>query len=238
MASPAPYLQSAAAKVGVAAPGLLLRTNLAVLPGALAFVGAHGWNSADVDLLIEVGHIAEFDPTTLAGYISQAISGQIAAGVWRSVTLSSSSAPKDFGGLPAGVNIVPRKDWLLWHAIAQLPNLPIDYSDFGVSHLDLAEPPGFVMAKATVSVRYTALNHWIMIKGRATTGPNGIAMSAQYLAHAQALVGRQEFNRVQPCWADMRIRAIASGASTPGGRAQWVEINTNRHLTFVAEYLP
>ncbi len=238
MASPAAYLQSASQKVGVAAPGLVLRTNLASLQGALAFVGSNGWLPAMVDLLIEIGHIAEFNPATLAVYISAAINTQISAGVWRSVTLSGSSAPKDFGGLPAGISIVPRQEWVLWNAINHPPGQPIDYSDFGVSHLDLTEPPGYAMARATVSVRYTALNHWVMIKGRATTGPNGLAMGAQYRAHAQVLTARPEFNGVHPCWADARISAIASGASTPGGRSQWVEINTNRHLAVVAENLP
>ncbi len=238
IASPAAYLQSASQKVGMAAPGLVVRTNLASLQGALAFVGANGWHPATVDLLIEVGHIAEFNPATLATYISGAINAQIGAGIWRSVTLSSSSAPKDFGGLPAGINIVPRQEWILWNAINHPAGQPIDYSDFGVSHLDLAEPPGFAMARATVSVRYTALNHWVMIKGRATTGPNGIAMGAQYSSHAQALVARPEFNGIHPCWADTRISAIAAGTSTPGGRSQWVEINTNRHLAVIAENLP
>ncbi|PYE98917.1 T4 beta protein [Rhizobium sp. PP-F2F-G38] len=238
IAAPAAYLQSASSKVGVAAPGLVLRTNLGSLSGALAFVGANGWSPAEVDLLIEVGHIAEFNPSTLAVYISAAINTQIVAGVWRSVTLSGSSAPKDFGGLTSGVNIIPRQEWILWHAISHPPGQQIDYSDFCVSHLDLAEPPGYAMARATVSVRYTALQHWVMIKGRATTGPNGLAMGDQYRSHAQALVARPEFNGVHPCWGDTRISGIANGTSSPGGRSQWVEINANRHLAFVAANLP
>jgi hypothetical protein len=236
--SPQAYLSSVLAKVGQHGPGLVLRTNLVSLPNAVAYAAANGWNAGSIDLLVEVGHIGEFNPATLAVYVGAAINTQIVPGVWRSVTLSAASAPKDFGGLPYGVSVVPRQEWILWNTLAQPPGQPVDFSDFGVSHLDLSEPPGFAMAKATVSVRYTAANHWIMIKGFATTGQNGLPMGAQYRAHAQTLIPRPDFNGIPPCWADDRIGAIASGASSAGGRAQWVEINTNRHLSLVAETLP
>ena len=235
--SPGPYLASALAKVGTAAPGLVLRSNLASLPNAGGFASFHGLHPGAVDLVIEMGHIAEFNPGTLAGYVSVALNSHIAAGLWRSVTLSGSSAPKDFGGLAYGTNIIPRQEWLLWNTLAHPPGQPIDYSDYGVSHPDMTEPPGYAMAKATVSVRYSAQNHWVMLKGYATTGPNGVPMGAQYLAHAQNLISRPDFNGVSPCWADGRITSI-TGGSSPGGRSQWVEINTNRHISLVTQMLP
>jgi hypothetical protein len=236
--APPAYLASVVAKVGQHAPGLVLRTNLASLPTAPAYAAAQGWPTGSIDLVVEVGHIAEFDPASLAAYVSTALATNVAAGLWRSVSLSSSSAPKDFGGLPYGVSVIPRRDWILWNGLVQPAGQRIDYSDFGVSHLDLTEPPGVAMARATVSVRYTAANHWVMIKGTSTNGPNGLPMGDQYLSHAQTLIARPDFNAIPPCWADDRIRAIAAGTSSPGGRSQWVEINTNRHLSLVAETLP
>ncbi|SCX00830.1 hypothetical protein DSM25558_0185 [Agrobacterium sp. DSM 25558] len=238
ISAPSAYVSAVSQKVGIAALGLVLRCSLASLPNSQAFAASRGWPTTSIDLIIELGHIAEFDPITLAAYVGNTIGLHVAPNTWRSVSLSASSAPKDFGGLSHGVNIVPRQEWAIWNALVQSPAQPIDYSDFGVSHLDLTEPPGYAMANATVSVRYTAANYWIMIKGRATSGPQGIAMGQQYLSHAQALVARPEFNGVHPCWADGRITAIANAASTPGGRSQWVEINTNRHLAFVAQNLP
>ncbi|WP_439626482.1 beta family protein [Shinella sp.] len=235
--APIPYLNAVLPKVNVAGPGVLLRSDLGNLPNASQYAQQQGWPTGTVDLVVEVGHIAEFNPATFAGYVNAVIGANVGVGTWRSVSLSGASAPKDFGGMPQGVNIIPRQEWALWNNIQQIQNRPIDFSDYGVSHLDLSEPPGFAMARATVSVRYTCPNYWIMLKGYATKGPRGIPMSTQYSAHATQLTQRPEFNGVHPCWGDDRISAIARGAS-PGGRSQWVEINTNRHLSLVTQSLP
>lgn len=238
LGAPQAYLTAVQAKVGSSTPGVVLRAPLGSVANAAQYAATCGWPTQIVDLVVQLGHIAEFDPGTLAGYVNGSLGGSVAPGVWRSVTLSSSAAPKDFGGLSAGVNIVPRRDWALWNNVAQPVGQPIDYSDYAQSHLDLTEPPGYAMAKATVSARYAGQQHWVMVKGRPTTGQNGLPMSSQYRSHAILLTARPEFGGVPNCWADARITAIANHTSTPGGRAQWVEIGTNRHLSVVVAQLP
>ncbi len=91
------------------------------------------------------------------------------------------------------------------------------------------------MANATVSVRYTIDDNWI-IKGVATTGSNGQSMAAQYRNHARAL--ERQFNSVPNCWGDDRIRHYATTTAGAGGRPQWAAVLLNRHVSFICETLP
>lgn len=233
-----PYNQAAGAFVGQYAPGVLLKCTPATLTQVGSWVQALNQPANDIDLLIDAGHIAEYEPVSFAGYIKHVLS-QIPSIGWRSVTLTASSAPKDFGQLSLGTSIIPRVEWMVWSNLPQIPGRPIDFSDFGISHRDLTEPPGVAMAGATVSVRYTIDNSWVMIKGRRTTGASGVPMGNQYRAHAQTLVARPDFDGLANCWADQRISAIATNPNiSAGGRPQWVEINANRHLAFIISRLP
>ncbi|MDR3471292.1 MAG: hypothetical protein P4M09_06340 [Devosia sp.] len=233
----APAIYAAAVQAKVNQSGLVLRVPIGSLPNALSYAAQSGWSTSAIDLVVQLGHIGEFDPAMLGAAVNGFLPGHLQPGTWRSVALSSSAAPKDFGGLSPSVNIIPRRDWALWLQVNQAV-CPIDFSDYAQSHLDLTDPPGVAMAKATVSVRYAAVDHWVMIKGRPTTGHTGLAMSTQYRGHATSLISRPEFQQGVTSWGDSRISAIAAGTSTPGGRTQWVEIGTNRHLSVVSSTLP
>ncbi|SFQ31265.1 Beta protein [Bradyrhizobium sp. Ghvi] len=232
------YNQAARSHVGRGGPGAMLKCTASQLSGAAAFAQQLQLAPSDVDLLVDAGHVAEFDPTSFGGYLGSILQANALGTRWRSLTLASSSAPKDFGQLGPGLTVVPRIDWLTWRQLPQ-GNRPIDYADFGISHRDLTEPPGMAMAAATVSVRYTIDDNWIMIKGKRTTGASGVPMGDQYRTHARTLVRRPEFGGLPVCWADQRISTIAGtlGVSA-GGRAQWVEINANRHFAFIVDRLP
>lgn len=94
------------------------------------------------------------------------------------------------------------------------------------------------MARATVSIRYTIENDWIVYKGTGTGGAHGQPMGSQYLAHAKALCREAKFRCLVTSWADNRISQIAAGASGTGSRTTWAENGINRHLTLVATQLP
>jgi hypothetical protein len=136
--------------------------------------------------------------------------------------------------------MVQRKDWLTWQGV--YPNVPfeLDFSDSGHVHPSLEEVPGYAMANATVSIRYTIDDAWIIQKGVATTGPNGIDMGTQYREHAQTLVADPDFDQIPGCWGDDRIRmyAAAPAGGSAGGRPQWAAILLNRHISLVADRLP
>jgi hypothetical protein len=157
---------------------------------------------------------------------------------WRSITLASSAAPRDYTALPIGRSDIPRLDWQLWQAASRQVQFQLDYGDYGIAHPDLTEPPGIAMVRASVSVRYTIDDFWIVLKGQATTGPRGQPMDRQYRAHARTLVADRQFNRLANCWGDQRIQQIAAQTTGAGNRTTWVSIGANRHLSLVADRLP
>jgi len=141
--------------------------------------------------------------------------------------------------------LVPRLDWRLWQNVSPLVSGPLDYADYGTSNPDMADVPPYVMGNATVSVKYTLDNDWLMVKGRPTSGRTGLPMAGQYFSHATTLHGTAGFGGVPGCWADTRITQIAlrmpalgGRARTSGSRTSWVEISMNRHLSLVCDRLP
>lgn len=235
-----PYLTGVQQVRGRYFPGVLVKAKLNQLQAVQAWVIAQGWNPNEVDLVVTLGEIANFDPATLVPVVVGAIQNNIPnPSPWRSITLSASSAPKDHGGLARGRTDVPRLEWQVWRGVvAAGPPYQIDYADYSTITPDLTDPPGYVMSRATVSVRYTIDDYWIILKGRPTTGGSGQAMTPQYRAHARTLVADPAFGGLVGCWADGRIQQIAAGNQTPGGRPQWASYAANRHLSFIADRLP
>jgi len=238
VAAAAPYLAAVQGLLQTHGPELVVRTTLGTLGTTHTWVQQQGWSPSDVHLLIDAGHVAEFDPAAYSAFVLSSIQSYVNPLLWRSVTLSASAAPKDASALQLGPNTVERRDWMLWQAVAPQVDFQLDYGDYGCVHRDLADPPGFAMAGATVSVKYADDTEWLIRKGRRTSGATGVPMNVQYQSHAQALIAHPCFGHVANCWADQRIQQIASGATSAGSRATWVPISMNRHLALVAERLP
>jgi hypothetical protein len=235
-----PYLNGVQRVRGRFSPGVLVKAKLNQLHAVAAWVTAQGWTPNEVDLVVTLGEIANFDPGTLVPAVITTIQNNIPnPSPWRSITLSSSAAPKDHGGLATGRTDVPRLEWQVWRGVvAARPPYQIDYADYSTIAPDLTDPPGYVMSRATVSIRYTIDDYWIVLKGRPITGRHGQPMTGQYRAHARTLVADPNFGGLVGCWADTRIQQIAAGTQSPGGRPQWASYAANRHLSFIANRLP
>lgn len=236
--APAGYMQIVGALAQTAGTGLVVKVRLGQLQTVVGWLAGGGWQPQNVDLVVVAGHIAEFGAGVLDQLVLHSLQNLPHAQAWRSVTLAGSAAPKDMSNLGLGINMVPRLDWQLWQAThAQLP-YQLDYGDHGISHPDMTEPPPFVMGNATVSVKYSIDNEWIVIKGRPVSGNNGIRMPTQYLGHAQTLTTQAGFGGLIGCWGDGRIQQVVAVTGTPGSRQTWVEIGASRHLSLVADRLP
>ncbi len=232
------YLAAVGPMAQTANSGLVVKSRLGDLGAVEAWLVGGGWATQNIDLVITAGHIADIGPGVLDAVVAHALQNLANPQAWRSVTLAGSAAPKDMSALSLGANLVPRLDWQLWQATAPQQAYQVDYGDFGISHPDMTEPPGYVMGKATVSVRYSLDDQWLVVKGRPVSGNNGIPMPAQYSSHAQTLSGAPGFGGLVGCWGDGRIGRITSSAGTPGSRQTWVEIGVSRHLSLVADRLP
>lgn len=233
-----PRLVAAAAAL-VNGDGLVVRATLNELPAVAAWVQGQGWEPANVDLIIDVGHVAAIPGALLSPVIAGAIAQHIGpVSPYRTVTMAAASAPKDHGDLPRGRSDVPRHDWALWQLVAAQVPFQLDYADYCSGHPDLTEPPGVAMASATVSARYSSPTHWLIIKGRPIGGAQGIPMDQQYRSHAAHYIGDPQFGNIVGCWADQRIGQIHARATGPGNRQSWSEIAINRHIEVVADQLP
>lgn len=222
-------------------PRVIVKVAVGDLRSVDAWVARHQWAPRNVELVISAGHVAEYPAAAFAKFVAHTIKSDLQSPTnWGSVTLASSSAPKDYSALAQGRNVVPRLCWALWQDVRQqFTGIPLGYSDYAIAHPDLTEPPGVAMVRASVSVRYAVNDNWIVLKGRPTTGASGQAMATQYTRHAQDLQKEAQFDKLPGCWADQRISAIATGQSTgSGSRQTWVEIGVNRHLSLVADRLP
>lgn len=218
--------------------GVAVKATLGQLPSVPAWIASAGWSPADVDLIVDLKHIAGFDLGSFSGYVLSSLnSASSSFSSFRSVTLASGAAPKDAGSLSRGVNRITRLDWHLWNAIH--PHLPlVDYADYMTGHPDLTDPPGAAMATATVSARYSLDNEWLIIKGFPVGGATGQPMDVQYRAHANTIVADPGFNGIPNCWADTEIAAAASVIAGRGSRQKWSEFAANRHMSLVADRLP
>lgn len=233
---PAPYQQVCASLVD--SHGAMVKTDLHSIGLAPAAVSQLGVWPSSTDLIISLGHLAGQDPQSYGGYVAHQLAGQSAVlALFRSVTLVGAAAPKDYSALSYGANVLPRTDWLIWQVARSAVPGRLDYGDFMTGHPDLTEPPGAAMAKATVSVRYTRDNDLLVMKGYATTGPNGQPMRQQYQAHAGVLQGSAGFSGVNS-WADAQISLAAGGAPGMGSRAKWSAFSANRHICLVVDRLP
>ncbi len=237
--APAAYVAAITPFIGKYDAGLVLKVALGDLPSCLAWVGARGWKPSEIDLVIDLEHIAEYEPTAIAKVTAQECAQHIGKNhQWRSVALSSAAFPRDFGGLKLGRNEVTRLDWTLWNSVRKSVPFSLDYGDYGIAHPNLEEPPDKARGKGTISVRYTADKYWIAIKGKQTGKKTGMKMHPQYLAHSKLLIKDAEFGGINPCWGDDQIRQIPSGKVSPGSPAKWVEYSLNRHLSLVLDRLP
>jgi len=237
--SPTAYLSLAKNVVGKYAPGVVVLASLANLSNAAGWVASQGWQQNGVDLVIELGDITALPLSSFRPYVLHELTTAIGPqSSWRSVTLVASSAPQDYSALPPGRTDVPRLEWLLWSQLQGNLSFQLDFGDTGHIHPSLAEPPGFAMARATVSARYTVDDNWIVLKGKQTSGASGQPMAKQFLGHAKTLANDAAFDALPQCWADDHIKAIAATTATPGNRTTWATIAMNRHLEFIAHHLP
>ena len=237
-AAPVGYVKSIQGLLSKSGPRVLVKATLKQLPDIEKWVATQGWKSADIDLLVIAGSLAEFGVDMLEPLVIKSLTDNISEPTdWNSISLAASAAPRDMGTVNRGRNLIPRLDWELWKRVSSQFQHQLDYGDYATGHPDLTEPPAYMLGSATVSVKYTVEKNWIIIKGHQVKGLKGIPMSTQYRDHASSLIKESEFNKVLDCWADDKIRDIAAGKSKAGNRETWVQIAVNRHLSLTAHLL-
>lgn len=187
-----------------------------------------GTTRADVDLVLDLGRVDGDIPVAGgARLITSLIRGLPQVDVWRSLTVASGAFPVDLSQFtPWIVGEHPRYDAQLFDRVRsrRLPRVP-DYGDYAVAHPTLTLGVAF---SPPPQLRYTAADHWLVLKGR-KNDPTG---NAQFQRICTIIAARPEFAGTPVGAADVRI--AAGSPEGVGNGTTWRAIGTTHHLDYVA----
>jgi hypothetical protein len=155
---------------------------------------------------------------------------------WRSFTLAATSFPENLAGLPpAESSMLERTEWRLWADLRrrsrELSRRPT-FGDYAISHPEPSEVDPRIM-KASASIRYTADQSWLVLKGRSLK-KNGFD---QFNDVCRDLVDRTEYCGSNFSWGDKYICDCADGIDGPGNLTTWRKVGTSHHLVFAVRQL-
>lgn len=186
-----------------------------------------GVDRSDTDLILDVGPVdADVAVRGGARMVTSFIRDLPSIGAWRSLTVASGAFPVDLSQFTADViGERPRFDAQLFDRVRtrKLPRQP-DFGDYAVAHPALTVGNMF---SPPPQLRYTASEHWLVLKGR-RTDPRG---NAQFHRICEVVAHHPEFAGTPTGSADRRI---AHGSPEgPGNGTTWRMISTTHHLDYV-----
>jgi len=150
--APATYAAAVQSMATVTGGRIVVKTSFTNAPSVAAWAAAHEWTPKNIDLILDLKSILDYDHALLVDAVKAGFSKAIPTGTpWRSITLASSAAPKDASGIAIGRCLIPRRDWMLWNSVVPAAPFCVNYGDYAVSHPDLKEPPGVAMTKARLA---------------------------------------------------------------------------------------
>jgi hypothetical protein len=198
------------------------------------------------ELLSTVGADAQatdllIDCSVLAGLVQnykELLRGIPSIREWRSLTLIAGAFPKDLSGYMPGEHRLKRIDWSSWRdqfadngsSVVRAPA----YGDYATLHATFEEPPRG--ANPSASIRYATDEDWLIMRGESLRKPGGPG-PAQWIAEAQLLCEKHEYQGPDYCWGDRFIYEKAEATNGPGSTTQWLAATVNHHLTLVARQI-
>lgn len=154
----------------------------------------------------------------------------------------SGSFPKDLSGFRLGVSNCTRSDWALWKQVVSskpFTATPI-FADYTIQCPYYSPPPKG--ANVSASIRYTADDYWVILRGESLRNANG-PKHKQYGAHALILVSKPEYSGSAFSAGDAHINNVAIERKTtglvkkPGIPRTWLTVGFNHHMEFVVNQL-
>lgn len=157
---------------------------------------------------------------------------------WTTFTVASGAFPPDLSNLEVGIHEVGRSDWLAWKraVVSSRPARVPTYGDYATRHPIFKEPPP--RARVSASIRYTAGEHWVVMRGEWLNKPGGPGFK-QYPANAVLLRERTEFCGEAFSAGDHYIAQMTldSPQTGTGNATTWVQASVNHHLTFTVRQI-
>jgi len=188
----------------------------------------------EIDVLIDLREISGMDVDRLTDLVTDFLS-QVPRNL-RSIALLATSAKKDATEVALDeVGRFPRLELELWARLQYElgSHVNIAFGDYAISHPDvmIAGPN----KNANAKIRYTAGRHLYYFRGHGLHTPK--SDFAQYHSLARKVVASEHYYGPDFSWGDATIFSKCGTASTPGNLGTWVKIDSNHHMTVVAEQL-
>lgn len=195
-----------------------------------------GSGHAEVDAVIDLGHVAGWNVKDLTPAIADIVKAVSALGAWRLVAVVSGAFPKNLAGFSKGTHQIPRTDWTLYQTLRPQAKAngryPL-YGDYGISHIEAFDGDPR-MLKMSVNLRYAHWDTWTVFKA-------GSAVTfgfEQYLALCKMLTAMPIYMTAAFSHGDAIYEEKATDpAAKPGNASQWRRDATNHHLHVVLHQL-
>lgn len=194
-------------------------------------------NARDADFVVDMGHITATGRSIITARGALAEVPYVAD--WASLALVAGSFPENLAGFAVGTHAIERHEWDVWLANRTTADREVCYGDYATIHpFPVAEGLDPRLINPTASVRYTHGNNWILLRGQGTRTP-GSPGFAQFLEHADAIVGMPQYRGEQFSFGDGKIMRIHRREETQkGGNLEtWITISVNHHIAEIVDQL-
>jgi hypothetical protein len=146
------------------------------------------------------------------------------------VAVGGTAFPESMTAIKMGANIVPRSEWAFFTELRSqksLSGIRLAFVDYGIAHPVL--PAGDMrLLKPSATVRYTARDSWIIVKGD-NVRDNGFE---QYEALCGEVTKSPEYTGPTYSAGD-----CSKGLASTGNLSVWRWVGTNHHITRIARDL-
>jgi Beta protein len=188
-----------------------------------------GLGVSDVDLIVDCQVVEE-------GQSMKGTAAKLETGyTWRSITYIGGSFPRDLSRLQKNEqHELPRHEWRCFSHERYSHDRMIRYGDYTIQHPFQVDPPPKSLPSG--SIRYASDTLWIVMRGEKLDNPTGPGFQ-QYIAQAQLLCERPEFQGAQFSAGDAYIEAMSRQTDRTGTPESWLQAGINHHLTFAARQI-
>lgn len=231
------YQQSVQAIIAADARGVGLRCGLEEVldpdfePNVRTLLAQLGTSPNAVDILLDLGN-PKFDPQDpLIAIIASALAGGGILASARSVTILATSFPDSVTSLQYGLDVLPRREWILYKAL--LAALPAQvrrpgFGDYAVAAVEF--PKGDMrFMRGSPNIRYAVDDAWLVAKAKRQKSNNNHA----YPGLCGAIIASGHFAGTTFSEGSNYIDGCRLGTEKMGNPTTWKWVATNHHITKV-----
>lgn len=124
-----------------------------------------------------------------------------------------------------------RKEMLVWQGFYSAnPKANIYFGDYGIRNPSM--PDNIIAPNKNGKIRYTIEKNYFIARGHSVKDPDKFS---QMHTLALEIFNSPYYQGVDYSWGDKRISEMAFSTKNPGNPTTWIGIDTNHHVSFVAQ---